>query len=505
MTLHPTPITPVREETVRVARAAVPKGNVYLQMRDVLGAISTDEQFAEQFANRGRPVGAPWRLALVTVMQFAEGLADRQAAEAVRVRMDWKSALGRDVTDPGFDYRILAAFRARLVQGSAEHRLLDARLEAGTARGLLKARGRQRTDGTHVLGAWRVRSRLERVAETLRATRTALATAAPEWVQAHGPPDCYDRSARRLAADRLPTGQPARDVSARQVGADGVGWLAALADPGPPEVIRRLPAVAVLQQCWEQEYLVGADGAVHRRDPKAGPVATEHLASPDEREARFATQRQMPGVGDKVQLTQTGDAAVPHLLRQVSTTIAPATDVAQLSAIQEALAQRPLLPAEQRVDAGSVRARNVVESRTRDPVDLLGPVETDPQGPARITDGYVTQRLQIDWDRQQATCPRGRRRSRWCVTHTARQRPMLHIDFAAADCLPCPDHARCTHAQTGRRARCLTLQSREEYDALVAGRARQHTAECAALYGRRAGIEGTCSPGVRALGLRQAR
>lgn len=90
MTLHPTPMSPVPEETARSARAAVPPGNVYVQMRDVLGSISTDEQFADLFATRGRPVVPPWRLALVTVMQFAAGLSDRQAAEAVRVRIDWK-------------------------------------------------------------------------------------------------------------------------------------------------------------------------------------------------------------------------------------------------------------------------------------------------------------------------------------------------------------------------------------------------------------------------------
>src|SRR5262249_51694595 len=156
MTLHPTPVSPVPEETARIARAAVPKGNVYVQMRDVLGNIYTDEQFADLFAPRGRPVVAPWRLALVTVMQFAEGLSDRQAGEAVRVRIDWKYALGLELSDPGFDYSVLCDFRARLVQGSAEHRLLDVLLEACKGRGLLKARGRQRTDATHVLGALRI-------------------------------------------------------------------------------------------------------------------------------------------------------------------------------------------------------------------------------------------------------------------------------------------------------------------------------------------------------------
>jgi len=95
MTLHPTPVSPVAEETIRIARAAVPKGNIYLQMRAVLGSIYADEQVADEqvadlFATRGRPVLPPWRLALVRVMPVAEGLSDRQAAEAVRVRSDWK-------------------------------------------------------------------------------------------------------------------------------------------------------------------------------------------------------------------------------------------------------------------------------------------------------------------------------------------------------------------------------------------------------------------------------
>jgi transposase len=184
-------MSPVPEETVRIARAAVPKGTISVQMRDVLGAIYTDEQFVDLFAPRGRPVVPPWRLALVSVMQFAEGLSDRQAAEAVRVRIDWKYALGLELEDPGFDYSVLSEFRTRLAQGSAEERLLEILLEilldACTSRGLLKARGRQRTDGTHVLGVLRVLSRLERVAETLRAALNALATEDPAWVQQRVP------------------------------------------------------------------------------------------------------------------------------------------------------------------------------------------------------------------------------------------------------------------------------------------------------------------------------
>src|SRR5919198_782135 len=153
MCLKPEAIGPVPEETARVARAAFPKGNVYMQMRDVLGVIYDDARFAPLFGRRGRPAEAPWRLALITVMQFAEGLSDRQAAEAVRARIDWKYALGLSLTDPGFDFSVLSEFRTRLVALGPAQALLDTLLAQLKARGILKARGRQRTDSTHVLAA----------------------------------------------------------------------------------------------------------------------------------------------------------------------------------------------------------------------------------------------------------------------------------------------------------------------------------------------------------------
>ena len=115
MSMQPQPIGPVPQDTARVTRAAFPKGNVYMEMRNVLGNIYNDEDFLELFEVRGRPAIAPWRLALVTLMQFSEGLSDRQAAEAVRARIDWKYALGLRLSDPGFDFSVLSQFRSRLV------------------------------------------------------------------------------------------------------------------------------------------------------------------------------------------------------------------------------------------------------------------------------------------------------------------------------------------------------------------------------------------------------
>ena len=107
MSLRPESIPAVPEETVRVARAAFPKGNLYLKMRDELGTFYKDEDFAALFPTRGQPAFSPWRLALITVMQFSEGLSDRQAAEAVRARIDWKYALSLELEDSGFDFSVL--------------------------------------------------------------------------------------------------------------------------------------------------------------------------------------------------------------------------------------------------------------------------------------------------------------------------------------------------------------------------------------------------------------
>src|SRR5918911_3292789 len=149
MCLHPAPIGEIPTETVRVARSAFPKGTVVTRLRDGFSELYRDEDFSRFYPARGQPGLAPWRLALVTVLQFLEDLSDRRAADAVRSRIDWKYALGLELTDPGFDFSALSEFRARLIAGGSEKLLLDKMLQRLRARGLVKARGRQRTDSTH--------------------------------------------------------------------------------------------------------------------------------------------------------------------------------------------------------------------------------------------------------------------------------------------------------------------------------------------------------------------
>jgi transposase len=197
MSLKSEPFPSVPEATARLAHIVCPKGGLCLWIGDELSTVFQDEQFASFFPRRGQPAEAPWRLALVTVLQFVEGLSDRQAAEAVRTRIDWKYALRLELEDLGFDFSLLCEFRARLLQGRGEALLFEALLSHAKERGWLKARGRQRTDSTHVLAAIQTLSRLECVAETLRQALNVLSATAPDWVQAHTPAEWYERYAAR--------------------------------------------------------------------------------------------------------------------------------------------------------------------------------------------------------------------------------------------------------------------------------------------------------------------
>lgn len=501
MSLHPQPIGPVPDETARIARAAFPKGNPYLRLRDDLGLFYTDEQFAPLFAWRGQPAETPWRLALVLVLQFAENLSDRQAADAVRSRLDWKYLLGLEVTDAGFDSSILSEFRTRLVAGSAEHQLLDALLDHCQARNLLKPRGRQRTDATHVLAAIRVLNRLECVGEALRHALNTLAVVAPSWVQAHVPPAWVDRYAPRMESYRLPSGQAERQALARTIGADGCWLLAMLWAPAAPPWLRSVAAVEVLRQIWVQQF-VSDDGQVGWRDGDNLPPARQRINSPYASEARYGTTRTTTWIGSKVHLTETCDPDTPHLVTQVETTIATGTDYDTLPVVQQDLARRDLAPAEQIVDGGSVTAEHLVSSAQQG-IDLVGPASANQTWQGRAGQGFALEHFGIDWEARRATCPGGRQSVQWKASHSQHQQAVIHVEFARADCAACALRAHCTRAPVNPRS--LTLRPQAQYEALRAARARQQTEECKARYAARAGIEGTLSQAVRVFDLRQAR
>lgn len=336
MSVHTQSINPVPEETDRVARLAFPKGNRYLTMRDEIGTIYTDQDFADLFSTDGQSAVSPWRLALICVLQFMEDLTDRQAAAAVRSRLDWQDALGLELIDPGFDFSVLSEFRTRLMTGKAAQKLLERLLDAFKARGWLKAGGQQRTDSTQILAASRTLNRLEGLGETLRAALNALATVAPEWLQAWVPPVWFERYGYVVEEYRLPKGVEARKVYAETIATDGMQLLETLWSDTTLIALRQLPAIELLRQTWVHQFYVN-EGQVRLRAAKDLPPAGERLDSPYDPDARYGNQRSATWIGYKVHLTETCEPNQVHLITHVITTHAHQADVAQTEHIHAAL------------------------------------------------------------------------------------------------------------------------------------------------------------------------
>lgn len=501
MSLHPQALTPVPDETARVAHAAFPQGNTYLILRDELGTLFADEDFAPLYPARGQPAQAPWRLALVTIWQFVENLSDRQAADAVRGRIDWKYALGLELTDSGFDSTVLSEFRTRLVVGSAEHRLLEAVLQRCRERGWLKTRGRQRTDSTHVLARVRALNRLECVRETLRHALNSLAIVAPEWLRAHSPAEWLDRYGRRFDDSRLPAGQAERQAYACQVGVDGHALLAAVYAPEAPAWLREVPAVETLRRVWVQQFYQEAGQIRWRTEAEGIPPSRIFLSSPHDTEARYAKKRTTSWIGYKVHLTETCDDDTPHLITHVATTPGPVADGDVTPQIHQVLRKQDLLPGKHLADTGYVDAELLVSSQKEYGVDLIGPTRPDYKWQAKDGAGFAASNFTIDWEGQQAICPEGRTSASWTPAVDRGHNEVIKIKFSAKDCGTCPSRARCTR----KERRSIPVRPHDQYVALQAARSRETSEEFKKEYARRAGIEGTISQGVRACGLRRAR
>ena len=503
MSLHPQALCPVPEETARVARAAYPKGNIYLRIRDELGTIYKDESFTQLFAHCGQPAEAPWRLLLVCLMQFAEGLSDQQAAEAVRGRLDWKYLLSLDLIDPGFDASVLCEFRQRLLEGETEQHILQPLLDLAISRGWLKARGKQRTDSTHVFGAIRALHRLETVGETMRATLNVLATLAPEWLRTQVSPEWVDRYEKRFEGYHLPKGKAERQQYAEVIGADGFQLLSAIFSETAPSWLREVPMVQVLRQVWVQQYYA-PDGPVRWRAEEDRPPSALQIHSPYDVEARFSTKREILWAGYKVHLTETCDEELPHLITHVETTPATTYDGAATETIHAALEAKGLLPEEHVVDSGYLDAEVLVSAEQRHKITLIGPVLADTSWQARDEHCFDKSQFSIDWQEQQVRCPQGKISRYWIPTYNRHGKDVIHIKFNPADCKVCPSRGLCTQAKAG--ARMLAIHpDQAQHQALQKARLRQKAPDFKQKYAKRAGIEGTISQGVRGFDLRHAR
>ncbi len=492
MTLHPQHAFSIPEETVRVARAAYPKGNLYMKMRDALGTIYQDESFAHVFPQNGRPVEAPWRLAFITVVQFIEGLPDRQAADAVRGRIDLKYALGLELTDPGFDFTILSDFRTRLLEGGAEQVLLDAMLAAFKEQGWLKQRQRQRTDSTHVLAKVRAINRLMCTGSAMRFALNSVAVVAGGWLLALSPPEWLDRYGHRIEESRLPQSQEERQAVAELIGRDGSNLLAAIYAADAPAWLREIPAVQILRRIWIQNY-VWIEGQLHWRSNEDLPPGKQFINSPYDQEARYGKKRETRWTGYKVHITETCEEENPHLITHVTTTAATTTDEAMTETIHAELQQTGLTPSQHLLDSGYITAPILVSSQRQYGIEVIGPARGDVKWQANTEQGIDASQFLIDWDHQQAICPQGQRSISWTPAIDHRKNEVIKIKFSTTDCGICPQLTHCTRSEKKYKRRTITVRPQAQHEALQAARRRQKTPAFAKQYALREGIEATIS------------
>lgn len=500
MSLKPEPMSPIPQETVRLAKAVFPEGSPFIKMRDELGTLFQDEMFAALFPKDGQPALAPWRLALVTIMQFAEKLSDRQAAHAVRARLDWKYALGLELEDRGFDFSVLSEFRARLIAGNAEYLLFETMLTCLKQRGLIKAGGRQRTDATPVLAAVRAINRVVCVGETMRAALNTLAEVAPEWLRSFAPDEWYERYAHRVEEYRLPKEQTKRTALVETIGADGYALLDAIYTTPELNWLHHVRAVEILRRVWVQQFEL-VEGRPHFRANDNIPPPPKMICSPYDTEATYGRKLSTWWVGYKVHLTESCDEEAPRLITHVETSRAGNGDVDVTPIIHQALKEKDLVPTEHLTDTNYAEAKQFVQSQQEYGIDLIAPTRADHKWQAKEQQGFDASSFQIDWEAHKATCPAGRESVSWTPAVDGYDNQVIKIKFSMKDCKPCPMKAHCTKAP--RRA--ISVRVKEHHQALQAARERQKDAAFWEKYRARSGIEGTISQGVRAFGMRRSR
>jgi len=492
MSFKPKPPRSMPKELAELGSKLLAPSNPYRMVGERLYEQYEEADFADWYCAEGKPALSPVLLGFVTAFQYMENLSDREAADAVRVRLDWKYALHLSLDYPGFNFSVLSEFRERVIAHESEARMFDRLLEQLQGLGLIKQRGRQRTDSLAVLTKVRDLNRLELVCETLRLALHALLEVEPSWTRSSVPHTWEERYGERCVAARLREDQ--RQTLEQEVGRDGQWLLNRLQAETTPAVLRDLPEVQVLKSVWSQQFEVVEGKIVY---PAAGPYdGASQIQTPHDPEARYSKKRNQGWVGDKLQVTGTDDEGYPHLITDIAITSSVKADATELKEIQARLDARDVLPREQLVDAAYVSGPNLKHSQSLE-VDLIGPVPGGQSPQGRKPDGITHEQFCVDREANVAICPAGQ------ISRKGSQHDSggTQFRFQRTVCAACPLQARRCNGPNGR-----TITISPDHKILSAARARQDTEAFKILYRQhRGGIEGCLSALARGHGVRVKR
>lgn len=482
---------PMPQETEKVGKAILKEESPYRLIGERLFERFHEQDYADLYSPEGKPGISPVVLAFVTVFQFMEKLPDRQAAESLRMRMDWKYALRLSLAYEGFDYSVLSEFRDRLLEHEAEGRVFEQLVGEFRAMGLIQERGRQRTDSIAMLMSVRRLSRLELVVETLRLAVGASLKADREWVEKVIPPSWEERYGERFVLQRHRREEWVEHD--KHVGEDGQWFLARVEGAGAPAEIRSLPEVRVLKTVWAQQFREAEGKIVYQ----AGTSYDGHtqIQTPHDPEARYSRKRIQEWVGGKVQVTETDDEGYPHIITDIAGTCSSRTDYEALAEIQERLEERGCLPGKQYVDSGYMSGPNLAASQEKR-IDLFGPPCPVVSNQSKLPNGITTDQFVINTERQRATCPAG-----FSAGLEYNREGKLRFRFPDELCAGCSLRKRCCTGKRGRTV-CVGLT----YPLLQEARKRQKTEAFKAEYHKhRSGVEGCLSALARGNGMRVSR
>ena len=504
MSIRPRLGAGVPELTARVARASNPAGTTAMWVRDRLDGLWEDEDFVGWYPRDGRPGLSPAQLATVSVLQFLLDLSDRDAAEAVRCRIDFKYALGLDPGDPGFHHSVLSDFRERLLEDGRADRLLDLALARLKEAGLVRERTTWRTGSTHVLAAVRDLTRLELVTEAVRAALEEVARTAghalagladDEWGRRYGRPVRLGKNPTRPKTRMNDTGTDAR-LLLEHLAASFPGLL-------------RGPQVEALRQVLVQNYYWDASGRLRWRDggDSGLPPSAARIVSPYDPAARYARRGQVTRwTGYLAHVTETCSDDGPNVITDVATMPATSAGTAAVAGIHARLEHRGLLPAGHLAGGGYTSLVHMERAGREHQVTLTGPLPGNPTRQHRTREGYARDDFRIDYDRQEVTCPQGQVSKGWhgpYPTSSPDAAPLIVARFTKGQCQPCPARAACTTSGDGKRT--VGFPPRELYELQVRNRADQQDPAWHKRYAVRSGIEGTVCEFAHGHGMRHCR